>query len=150
VKGDSLAKIAYILGLEKFILLSATEEKHGGRSNDHILENVVESIIGAIYLDGGFEDCQKFISANWKKLIENVKVTPIEPKTFVQEWAQNIGLPFPEYIVTQKTGDDHSPEFTIQIHIPGYQSQTGIGKSKKAAEKKAAQLFINNVINVGK
>ncbi|MEQ9115391.1 MAG: ribonuclease III [Rickettsiales bacterium] len=147
VKGESLADIAKEIGLDKYIILSPTEERLGGRANKNILENVVESLLGAMYLDSNFDECKKFISKTWSTLISKVKITPIEPKTFVQEWAQNRGLPFPEYNVTNKTGNDHKPQFTVEIKIQGHLTTTGVGTSKKSAEKKAAQSFINQVIN---
>jgi ribonuclease-3 len=146
VKSESLVTIAKQLSISQYIMMSKTEERSGGRSNDNILENVMESIIGAMYLDGGFQVCKIFISNNWAELINAVQETPIEPKTFVQEWAQDKHLPVPEYIITAKTGTDHNPFFTCKIHVNGFPNCTGQGQNKKTAEKAAALNFINNII----
>lgn len=146
VKGDSLTKIAKKLHINKFILMSVAEENSGGRSNKNILENVMEAVIGALYLDAGFARCQQFIASTWEQSIKEVKVTPIEPKTFVQEWAQERNLPFPEYTVVKKSGSEHNPVFTSEIYVQGYPKQYGTDSSKKNAEKSAAEKFIKNVI----
>lgn len=146
IKGESLVSIGDNIDIKKFILLSETEDKSGGRNNKNIQENVIESLIGAIYLDGGFDECYKFVTREWHNLIEKVKVTPIEPKTFVQEWAQDKHLSFPKYSLINKSGTDHNPEFTSEIYVEGYPAQIGKGNSKKASEKQAANNFIKNVI----
>lgn len=146
VRGESLSKIAKELQINQFILMSAAEENAGGRNNKNILENVMEALIGALYLDAGFERCQQFISATWKQAIKEVQVTPIEPKTFVQEWAQERDLPFPQYTVVKKSGSEHNPIFTSEICVQGYPTQVGTDSSKKNAEKAAAENFIKNII----
>ncbi len=147
VKGESLARVANKLDINDFIIMSDLEEKSGGKENASTLENVIEAIIGAMYIDGGLAECSKFINREWQKLFEEVVITPIESKTFVQEWAQDKHLPCPEYTVISRDGSDHHPIFTSKIFIEGYPSFTGKGPTKKASEKAAAKTFIKNIIS---
>jgi ribonuclease-3 len=148
IKGEAVANIARELNLGKYIKMTAGEESMGGRNNDSNLENSLEAIIGAIYLDGGLEPSRKFIVNHWANLVDDMKEPPKDPKTSLQELLQSRKLPIPEYIVVDASGPSHYPVFTIRLEVAGYESVCASGKSKKKAEKKVAKMMLEQIENV--
>ena len=142
VQGAFLAKIAIEMGLGPYIDLSDGEAQAGGAENEHILADVFESLIGALYLDAGFEKCQSLIHDLWQDKLDVMKEPPLHPKTKVQEWAQGQGLPLPTYKILGQQGPDHAPVFEIELSVDGYPPVKAQGKSRQAAEKEAAHAFI--------
>ena len=142
---DMLFEIAQSLNLSEHILMSDDEHKIGGNKNPNILEDVIEAIIGAMYLDGGLEVCKKFITKHWLPRILSQPLPPVEVKSALQEWSQENGKGIPEYTVVKKEGEDHKPIFTIKVSLPGMPSFLGKGESKKIAEKDAAQTMLDYI-----
>lgn len=142
VQGTTLAEIARDIQLGDYINLSDAESRAGGGDNDHILADVLEAILGALYLDQGFKACQEVITTLWGDRIYDMLRPPQHPKTTVQEWAQSQGLPLPQYDIIDQSGPDHAPEFKVEISVNGYPSVTAIGKSRQEAEKAAALAFM--------
>lgn len=142
VCGSTLAKIAKIIDIPSMIIMSKGEESSGGRDNEHILENVVESLIGAMYLDGGLEEARKFIHRFWKSLaLRNIQ-PPRDPKTELQEISQAYNKSLPVYDLVEQRGTAHEPLFVVKVCIDSKGEALGEGKSKKEAEKKAAIKMI--------
>lgn len=140
--GETLVKVALKLDLAEYILMSESESNSGGRENKANLENAMEAVIGALYLDQGFEAAQKFVLRNWESLIDKMVEPPKDAKSALQEWAQGRGLPLPEYVVTKQDGPSHAPEFEISVSVQGFPSEVGYGNSKRIAEQEAAtKLF---------
>lgn len=142
VQGTTLSEIARDNDLGTYISLSESERNAGGGENDHILADVMEAILGALYLDQGFKSCQDFITRLWADRFYNMNRPPQHPKTMVQEWAQSKNLPLPDYTITNQSGPDHAPEFEIQITVEGHPPVSAQGKSRQDAEKAAAKAFI--------
>lgn len=142
VQGSFLAVIAQELNLGEHIDFSESEAQAGGAENEHILADVFESLIGALYLDGGFEKCQSLIHEFWQGRLDVMKEPPQHPKTQVQEWAQSKGLPLPQYTITNQDGPDHAPVFEIELSVEGFSAVTAKGKSRQLAEKEAAKKFM--------
>ena len=142
VQGTFLAKIANEIELGKFISLSVGEAQAGGAENEHILADVLESLLGALYLDGGFEKCQALIHKLWQDRLDVMIEPPLHPKTHIQEWAQGKGLPLPAYKIVAQHGPDHAPVFDIELSVPGYTPVIAQGKSRQIAEKEAARAFM--------
>ena len=142
VQGATLADIAREITLGQYIRLSASERESGGGENDHILADVMEAILGALYLDGGYAPCKKLIEALWGNRFERMTRPPQHPKTQLQEWAQGQSLPLPAYDLVRQTGPDHAPVFEIEVSVQGHTSAKAQGKSRQEAEKAAAKAFI--------
>jgi ribonuclease-3 len=138
VNEETLAEIARMISLNEYLILSYNEEKTGGRDKSTILSDSLESLIAAIYIDGGFEEVFKFIKSNWGKYALTNKKPPIDPKTMLQEWCQSKGYDLPQYVELSRKGPDHNPEFTIKLIFGGNIEFEGIGQSKKQAERSAA------------
>lgn len=147
VQGSFLATIAQKIDLGKFIIFSDSEKRAGGQQNENILADVFESVIGALYLDGGFQKCHKLIDRLWVDGFYEMKAPPQHPKTRLQEWAQAQGLPLPVYEIIEQSGPDHMPVFDIQLSVEGYDTITAQGASRQQAEKNVAQSFINKIID---
>lgn len=144
VRSESIAIVGKKLGIEPFIIMASSEEMSGGRSNASNIEDVCEALIGAIYVDGGFDPAKDFIIKHWKELLKNQTLPPKDAKTALQELVQGQGKKLPEYIVVAETGPSHAPEFTIEVRINGATVQA-TGNSKRAAEQKAAQLMLEKL-----
>ncbi len=145
VQGELLAEIAAHIGLGKFIILSEAEAQAGGAENENILSDVFEAVIGALYLDGGFEKCEAVIEDLWSAHFTEMKTPPQHPKTQLQEWAQGRGLPLPTYKVVEQHGPDHAPVFDVQLTVKGFPSVTAQGHSRQEAEKLAAKAFFDRL-----
>ncbi len=145
VQGATLAKLSARISLGDYILFSDAEAAAGGAENDHILADVFEAVIGAIYVDGGFSPCQKIITEHWTDVLHTMKEPPLHPKTAIQEWAQSKGFPLPVYEISGQSGPDHAPVFEIQLFIKGHAPITASGRSRAEAEKNAAKAFMEGV-----
>ena len=100
-------------------------------------------LIGAIYLDGGLEAARSFILSCWTEMLTKAPADLKDAKTFVQEWALARALPLPQYEVTDRSGLEHAPIFTISLKVGPYENSYGSGASKQAAEMAAAAAFIS-------
>jgi ribonuclease-3 len=147
--GESLAIIARKLNLGEHIQMATSEETGGGRANKANLENAMEAIIGAIYLDQGLEVARGFVINNWSEMMDTMVEPPKDAKSSLQEWAQGRGLPLPEYVVVATEGPSHAPIFEVKVTVQGLEPAQGNGTSKRAAEQEAAArllAFISNVV----
>jgi len=142
VQGTTLAQIAQEIHLGDHIILSESERNTGGAENDHILADVMEAILGALYLDAGFADCKALIERLWGDRFQTMTKPPQHPKTGLQEWAQSKSLPLPTYEITAQTGPDHAPEFEVAVTVADFGTCTASGKSRQEAEKRAAAAFL--------
>lgn len=145
VRGETLTQVARDLGLGEELKIAASEAKAGGRDNPSNLEDALEAVIGALYLDGGMQAAENFILPRWKTLAENTLTPPKDAKTALQEWAQARGLPVPTYTLKTSTGPAHAPQFTIEVTVQGYPPAEAEAPSKRAAEQLAAEALLKNV-----
>ncbi len=146
VRGETLTAVARDIGIGEAIQIAASEAQSGGRDNASNLEDALEALIGAIYLDGGLEAAEKFIVSRWTTLAQNTLTPPKDAKTSLQEWAQGRGLPVPAYTLKSSTGPAHAPQFTIEVTLPGYPPATAEAASKRQAEQMAAEMLLKQLI----
>lgn len=139
----SLSKVAEALGVNDFLLLSKGEAKDTGRARSIILADAVEAIIGAIYLDRGYDAAANFISQNLLEVIDIDEIVEkklwLDAKSRFQERAQEETGQTPTYKTMKETGPDHSKIFTLGVFIGDVQIATGSGLSKQEAEQGAAE-----------
>jgi ribonuclease III len=140
VNRRSLADQGRLLGLGEFLILSHGEETHGGRERPSALADTFEALLGAIFLDGGFESAREFILRRFRDAFGELGVLPIldNPKGELQEWLQAYSAESPNYRVVSATGPDHDRIFECTVHHNGEELARGKGKSKKVAESEAA------------
>ncbi len=147
VRGETLAKVATQIGLGDALKIALSEEQSGGRANPSNLEDAMEALIGAIYLDGGLQAAENFIIPLWNVLAKNVLTAPKDAKTTLQEWAQGRGLPLPIYKLIEAAGSAHAPIFTIEVGVQGYAPASAKATSKRAAEQAAAAALLEALSN---
>ncbi|MDB5490931.1 MAG: rnc [Micavibrio sp.] len=145
VSGETLAIIAEQINLGEVLKLSHGERAGGGAKNENILADVMEALIGAVYLDAGLPPCKPVIASLWEAVLHTMKEPPRDPKTGLQEWAQGRGLPLPKYEMIGRSGPDHAPVFTIAVTVEGFEPLSADGPSRRAAEKAAATLLLNRI-----
>ncbi len=135
-----LGEVAAGLGIGPLLRLGRGEDLSGGRQKESILADATEAIIGAIYLDGGFEDARRFILAQLSDRIEAAIVVPGESdhKSRLQEESVRLGRGVPSYVVEGR-GPDHARRYLATVYVAGDHLGTGEGRSKKDAEQKAAR-----------
>ena len=138
VSAKTCAEVADELGLHEFIRTGADVKKLTGKRMANVRADVVESLIAAIYLEGGIEAARTFIEANWTRRALDSGAARRDAKTELQEWAhQNFGVT-PLYKVTGRVGPDHDPVFSVTVEIKGTALGHGKSRSKRAAEQEAA------------
>ena len=141
-RGEELSRIARELNLAPAIRLGTAEDSHGGRERDSILEDAWEAMVGAVYLDGGWESARDVVLRAYGDLNARLAARTAEenPKGRLQELVQaQPGLVAPEYLVLHETGPDHEKRFHVKVLICGEPVGDGIGSSKKEAEENAAR-----------
>ena len=140
VNRRSLADRARQLGLGRHLIVSRGEEISGGRDRQSALADTFEALLGAIFLDGGFEAARQFILGQFTTSVTELSVVPTldNPKGELQELLQSFSSEAPRYHVVSATGPDHDRVFECTVHHEGLELARGQGKSKKAAESEAA------------
>ena len=133
---QALAFCAKDINLGDYLLLGKGEEATGGRERESIISDVMEALIGALYLDGGFEVAEKFVHTYVLSDLENKQLF-YDSKTILQEKIQKLGKTL-SYRLIEESGPDHEKIFTVEANIDGTAFSTGCGRNKKTAEQKAA------------
>ena len=142
VRAETCTAVGRALSLEDYIQVGAVEKRKGVASMASVLGDVVEALIGALYLDGGLPVAKDFILKHWDTLLSAEPSNLKDPKTFVQEWALGQGLPLPIYEVQKRQGLEHAPIFTMSLQVGTLPPSIGRGNSKQLAEMDAAKAFI--------
>jgi ribonuclease-3 len=142
VSADTCAEVADALGLHRYIRTGADLKKITGERMKNVRADVVESLIAAIYLDGGLEAARQFVLRWWKDRALSAEQMRRDAKTELQEWShQRFGFA-PTYRIEDRSGPDHAPQFTVVVEIAGLPPETGTDRSKRAAEQMAARRML--------
>ncbi len=141
VRGEMLSKIAHQIGMEDYLLMSKGERKSQGRSRDYLLANAFEALIGAIYLDLGYEEARKFIEKHLLVRLDNVLENQLylDAKSHLQEIAQEKLSITPNYKTLKEEGPDHDKTFIVGVYVGDKLLAEGKGQSKQKAEQDAAK-----------
>ena len=143
VRRETCAEIAADWDVGPHIKLGPGEARSGGRKKAAILSDVCESLIGAVYVDGGFEAARDLILSAWGERMTAGEHPARDAKTALQEWAQARALSAPRYEEAARSGPAHAPLFVMRVELKGYAPETGEASSKRAAEQAAAQAFLD-------
>ncbi len=141
VNKDMLASVSRGLEVGEFLLMSRGEAKDTGRAREYLLANALEAIIGAIYLDQGYDPSKKFILDNIVVHLERVirEKLYLDPKSLFQEESQDkVGIT-PNYRVISETGPDHNKKFVVGVYLEEDEVAQGEGASKQEAQRNAAK-----------
>ncbi|WP_440995565.1 ribonuclease III [Arhodomonas sp. SL1] len=145
VNKASLARLARTLGLGAHIRLGGGELKTGGHRRDSILADAVEALLGAVYLDGGFEACRGVIASLYQEWLEDLpeRGELKDPKTRLQEYLQSRRLPLPDYEVVDIQGRSHDQTFVVCCRVDRLElASEGVADSRRRAEQRAAQEML--------
>jgi len=148
VKGKTLSQVADLLGFGDYLLLSEGEKNGSEKAKSLILANCMEAVIGAIYLDQGIGEAEKFIDKfivgpNLDKIVDEKLY--IDPKSEYQEVMQEKFRETPKYELIEEDGPDHDKKFVCGVKIAGEIKATGTGRSKSQAEQDAAQNALDKL-----
>ncbi len=146
VSGKTCAKVARKIGVQPHIILGKQARDDGARESDNVLGDIMESLIGALYLDQGLVASRIFIEKHWGDLIGNEKNIAKHPKSDLQEWCASNNRKMPVYELVEKSGPPHATLFTISVTVKGYDSVTAQANSKQAAQTVAAAKFLEQHI----
>jgi ribonuclease III len=146
VRKETCATVAKEMDLGPHIILGESEAMAGGRRKDTILADACEALLGAIYLDGGWEAAKQFVITRWANQIRHELTRPVgekDPKTALQEWVQGRGgAKLPRYVLVENSGPDHAPSFVYEVRVDGMAPEKGSGPSRKVAEQAAAAALL--------
>ena len=142
VSGATCARIAREIGLPDHIRLGKQAREDGGADSDNILGDVMEALIGACFLDHGYDRARDTVYELWAKELAGNAGKAKHPKSALQEWAAHERRAMPTYQVVDRSGPDHAMKFTVEVSIPSLGAARGTASSKGEAEKRAAKAFL--------
>ena len=142
VRRETCAEVAKEWDVGPHVVLGLGEAQAGGRKKEAILADICESLIGAVFVEAGFEAAQRLVARSWRARMNAVAEPARDAKTAMQEWAQARGLNAPAYAEIARSGPPHAPQFTMQVSLEGFEPSQGSAPSKRAAEQAAAQAFM--------
>ncbi|UVI38157.1 ribonuclease III [Qipengyuania spongiae] len=142
VSREMCAQIAREIGLAPHIRISKQALADGGRDSDNILGDVMESLLGAHFLEQGFAPTRDLVHQLWRHELEGGAGLRKHPKSALQEWAAGNQRKPPEYEVTDRSGPDHAARFTVRVKVHKVGEAEGVAGSKGEAEKAAAKAFM--------
>ncbi|PQJ55181.1 ribonuclease III [Psychrosphaera saromensis] len=147
VKGQTLTEVAKEYDISSWLLLGPGEMKSGGFRRDSILEDAIESIIGAVYLDSDIEQCRTFVLRLLDERLKQVDPSNAlkDPKTQLQEWLQSRKRPLPTYEVAGVSGQAHNQTFKISCTLDNGKLLSATGTSRRKAEQAAARKALEVV-----
>ncbi len=143
VRGGTCAAIARELDLGAYLVLSEAEAGSGGRTKETILADACEALLGAIFLEAGYDAVKRVVRQLWDSRVGASPADAADAKSLLQEWAQGQGLDLPVYVEVDRQGPDHAPRFTSEVRIKGRKPARGEGASKRAAEQAAASAMLS-------
>lgn len=149
VRESSLAGVARRLAVGERLVLGPGEMKSGGHRRDSILSDALEAVIGAIFLDAGFEACRRVVLPWFEEAVEAVPASKVgkDAKTRLQEWLQARQKPLPQYQLVSESGEEHARVFVVRCALsePPVEGQ-GEGGSRRAAEQVAAEAVLRQLV----
>lgn len=142
VSREMCAEIARIIGLAPHIRISAQAKADGGRDSDNILGDVMEALLGAQFLEHGFDAARARVRALWRDAVEGDAGRAKHPKSALQEWAAAKRRKPPEYTLVERSGPDHAARFTVRVAVKNVGEAEATAGSKADAEREAARVFM--------
>lgn len=145
VKQDTLHRLAVVIGLPEMLRLGEGEARSGGRNRPSMLADALEAVIGAVYLDAGFDKADQLVRRLFKDVEVNPQMQAIgkDPKTELQEWLQGRKMRIPSYRVVATLGAAHMQTFDVECEISEIgRAERGIGCSRRAGEQAAASAML--------
>ncbi|MEQ9661653.1 MAG: ribonuclease III [Parasphingopyxis sp.] len=145
VSGTTCAAIGRDIGVAPHIRLGKQARDDGAADSDNVLGDVVEALIGALYLDGGLEAAKHFVLGAWDGRVTGMEKAPLHPKSALQEWAAANGFEPPVYAIVRESGPPHDPRFTVSASLPRGETAEAEAGSKREAETEAAKALLEKL-----
>jgi len=142
VSGKFCGKIALEIGVSNHLRLGKQARDDGARQSSKVLGDVMESLIGAVFVDHGFAAAENFVLLHWQKYVSGSSEDAQHPKSALQEWAAMQNRKTPEYVLVEKSGPDHDLKFRVSVRIGSIGEMEATASSKQLAETEAARLFL--------
>jgi ribonuclease III len=145
VDRETCAENGREIGVPALVRLGKQAREDGASQSENVVGDVVEALIGALFLDGGIEAAERFILKLWEPDLASQRRAPQHPKSELQELAAAKGCKPPVYEVVGRTGAHHAPKFTIRVSVPRLGEASAEGSSKQEAETAAAEALLNQL-----
>jgi ribonuclease-3 len=145
VSRETCAEVGRALGVPGHIRLGKQAREDRASDSENVVGDVVESLIGALFLDSGLDAAEDFIRKSWAPYVENQQRAPQHPKSALQELAADLSLAPPHYELVSRTGAHHAPTFRIRVSVKGGGEAEAEGPSKQDAEKAAAAALLEQL-----
>jgi len=145
VARETCAEVGRELGIPALLRLGKQARGDGANQSDNVVGDAVESLIGALLLDGGMDKAERFILARWEPYLAGQGRAPQHPKSGLQELAAARGRKPPVYEVVSRTGEHHNPKFTVRVSVGSLGEATAEGSSKQEAETAAAAALLEQL-----
>jgi ribonuclease-3 len=146
VARETCAEVARELGVGERVRLGKQARDDGASDSDNVLGDVVEALLGALYLEAGLDVAVAFVRAAWGDRVSTRDKAPKHPKSALQEWAAANDRKSPVYSLADRSGPHHAPRFTVEVEIPGVGKASAEGLSKQEAETEAAKALLEQLI----
>jgi ribonuclease-3 len=145
VAGETCAEVGRELGVPDHMRLGKQARDDGASDSDNVVGDVVEALIGALFLERGFEAAAAFVRKAWGQRVNTHDKAPKHPKSALQEWAAANNRKPPAYQLTDRSGPHHAPKFVVEVEIRGIGSASAEGDSKQEAETAAAAKLMEQL-----
>lgn len=145
VAGATCATVGRNIRVTPHIRLGKQARDDGAFDSDNVIGDVIEALIGALYLDHGLDAAQAFIRRHWEPLLSGQNGAPRHPKSALQEWAAAHNRKPPTYTVTDRSGPHHAPRFTVKVSLGSTGEAEAEGRSKQEAESAAAEALLSKL-----
>jgi ribonuclease-3 len=145
VARDVCAEVARELEIGPRVRLGKQAREDGAADSDNVIGDVVEALIGALFLDAGLESAETFVRRAWGERVSVRDKAPQHPKSALQEWAAAQERKPPAYRLAERSGPQHAPTFVVEVEIKGVGSATAEGASKQEAETAAAAKLLEQL-----
>lgn len=145
VSGETCAEVARAAGVPPHMVLGKQARDDGAADSDNVLGDVMEALIGALYLEGGFNEARALVHRLWGERVDTQGSAPKHPKSALQEWAAANKRKPPEYAMTDRSGPHHALRFTVTVSIKGAGEASATGGSKQEAETAAAKALLDKL-----
>lgn len=142
VSRQMCAEVGRGIGLPEHLRISKQAHADGGRDSDNILGDVMEALLGAQFIDNGYQAASELVLVLWRPALESGEGKSKHPKSALQEWAAGNRRKPPEYEVVDRAGPDHAAQFTVRVKVHKVGEAEGTASSKQEAEKAAAAAFM--------
>lgn len=145
VSGETCAEVGRTIQLSSRMRLGKQALDDGAYDSDNVLGDVVEALIGAVFLEHGLDAAAQFIKANWEPLLNIQRSALRHPKSELQEWAAAHNRRTPHYEIVERSGPHHAPRFKVKVSLGSAGDATAEGKSKQDAETQAAAALLERL-----